>query len=210
MALNMKGGGKNVYIREYMNCCKDIGEQAMLMETGERLNMNAPFNKIKEQVSQFIKKSNIIVFANTRATLIKISKNASMVISPTHIIYLDEKAGLFYQVKDEALKVLYNSKKFKEEISNFINNKKTNGLIQTIMRYSILNNGINNAVKHFRKQGENEQQILENVGIACETKEEAGVIEYLQATEKRPLNNRAKAKLEHASKKFQEFALSKN
>lgn len=206
----MKGGRKNVYVGEYMNCCKDIGEQAMLMETGERLNMNAPLNEIKEQVSQFIKKSKIITFATTKATQIEISENASMVITPAHITYLDKKAGVLYQVKDEALKVLYNSKKFKEEISNFINNKKTNGLIQTIMRYSILNNGINNTVKHFRKQGKNEQQILENVGIACETKEEAGVIEYLQATEKQPLNNRAKAKLEHTSKKFQEFALSKN
>ena len=75
------------------------------------------------------------------------------------------------------------------------------------MRYSILNKGINDAVKHFRTQGEDEGQILDNVGKAVEMKEAKGLIEYLQANIKQPINNSAKAKLEHTNKKLKEFGL---
>ena len=201
------GKQENKCIKEYIDCSRDIVEKTMLREFGDRIKDNASPDEIKEQIEKFVNKSNIITYANQNATQLKIGKNASMVICPNHITYLDESAGVLYRVKDEAVKVLYNSKQFQEEINACINKDNPDGLIQMIMRYSILNKGINDAVKHFRTQGEDEGQILENVGKAVEMKEAKGLIEYLQASMKQPINNSAKAKLEHTNKKLKEFGL---
>ena len=97
---------------------------------------------------------------------------------------------------DEDLLLNNNLEKYKN-----IKNEEPNNNVK-----SEVENENNNIKKDLNLNNEDKKEEIK----ATEMKDAEGLIEYLQASMKRPINNGAKAKLEHTNKKFQEFGLLKN